>query len=49
MRIAVDAMGGDNAPDQVLLGAAQAADESDVEPRTKFIQAHAKSVRNLDI
>lgn len=31
MRIAVDAMGGDNAPDQVLLGAAQAADESDVE------------------
>jgi len=31
MRIAVDSMGGDNAPDQVLLGAAQAADESDVE------------------
>ena len=31
MRIAVDAMGGDNAPDQVLLGAAQAADEWDVE------------------
>jgi len=31
MRIAVDAMGGDNAPDQVLLGAAQAADESDIE------------------
>ena len=27
MRIAVDAMGGDNAPEQVLLGAAQAADE----------------------
>jgi len=31
MRIAVDAMGGDNAPDQVLLGAAQAADETDIE------------------
>ena len=31
MRIAVDAMGGDNAPDQVLLGAAQAADEQDIE------------------
>ena len=31
MRIAVDAMGGDNAPDQVLLGAAQAADELDIE------------------
>src|SRR5690348_6105852 len=31
MRIAVDAMGGDNAPDQVLLGAAQAADEADIE------------------
>ena len=31
MRIAVDAMGGDNAPEQVLLGAAQAAQEMDVQ------------------
>ena len=31
MRIAVDAMGGDNAPEQVLLGAAEAAREMDVQ------------------
>ena len=31
MRIAVDAMGGDNAPEQVLLGASQAADEYSID------------------
>ena len=31
MRIAVDAMGGDNAPEQIVLGASQAANEYSVD------------------
>lgn len=52
MKIAVDAMGGDNAPDEVVKGAVEATQEYGIEMvlvgRKGAIEPRLKSLRNLD-